>query len=216
MDNLAKGDWTNPERVKHFTKTYDTRYGDMFWNTFNKLIENKTYDVIADFGCGPGLWLLDAATKFHATRLHGLDESAEMLRQAEEIISKTIPSKNIQLDLINLDTERIAIKQDTLDLAFSGYVMHELADPKDFSSQVYSCLKSNSMCVVFDFVATSENLFVKVMSQVGMSEAHAKTRYPHMCKHSISDIDAILKSAGFETLSSELIDVRAIVVGLKP
>ena len=96
MENLAKGDWTDPERVKHFPKTYQVRYGDMFWNTFNKLIENKTRDVIADFGCGPGLWLLDAATRFNSTRLHGLE-------------------------LIDLDKDRIAITHNTLDLAFSGY-----------------------------------------------------------------------------------------------
>ena len=215
MENLAKGDWTDPERVKHFTKTYQVRYGDMFWKTFNKLIESKTRNVIADFGCGPGLWLLDAATRFNSTRLHGLDESEEMLRQVKEIIGKSIPTENIQLDLINLGKERIAIKQDTLDLAFSGYVLHELANPNDFSSQVYSCLKSNGMCVVCDFVATSEELFIEVMSNVGMSEEHAKARYPHMCKHSISDIETILKSAGFENISSELLDVRTIVVGLK-
>lgn len=216
MDNLAKGDWTDPDRVKFTNKTYQSRYGDMFWTTFNKLIENKTRNVIADFGCGTGLWLFDAATRFNSTRLHGLDESEEMLRQAEEIIGKSIPTENIQLDLINLDKERIAIKQDTLDLAFSGYVLHELANPNDFSSQVYSCLKRNGICVIFDFVATSEELFIEIVSHVGMSEDHAKTRYPHMCKHSIADIEAILKSAGFENISSELLDVRAIVVGLKP
>ncbi len=216
MDNLAKGDWTNPERVKRFTKTYHTRYGELFWNTFSKLIENKTRDVIADFGCGPGLWLADAATRFNATRLHGLDESEEMLNQAEEIINKTISTANIQLDLINLDKERIAIKEDSLDMAFSGYVLHELANPNDVSAQVYSILKRNGICVVFDFVATNVDLFVKVMSQAGMSEDRAKSRYPHMCKHSITDIEAILKSAGFEDISSELLDVRAIVVGLKP
>ena len=85
MENLSKGDWTDPERVKHFIKTYEVRYGDMFWNTFYKLTETKTLDVIADFRCGPGLWLVDAATRFNSIRLHGLDESEEMLTQAKEI-----------------------------------------------------------------------------------------------------------------------------------
>ena len=214
--NPGKADWADDERVQRMAKSYNVRYDDEFWKAFETLTNDESRSAVADFGCGPGLWLADAATRFNSTRLHGLDESEEMLHQAEEIISKTIPTENIQLDLINLDKERIAIKEDSLDLAFSGYVLHELANPNDFSSQVYSILKRNGTYVVFDFVATNIDLFVKVMAQAGMSEDRAKSRYPHMCKHSITDIEAVLKSAGFENISSELLDVRAIVVGLKP
>ena len=215
MENLGKGDWSDPERFKHFVQTYQQRYGDLFWDAVIELSGSGTRDVIADFGCGPGIWLADAATRFSASKVYGLDESETMLNQAQEILGNKLSSEDVQLDLVNLDTEPININPNSLDLAFSGYLLHELANPNDFISQLSTCLKEKGVCIVFDFVSTNVELFVKTMKQVGWDEERARKRYPHMCKHSPEDIEQILRSAGFTNISSKLLDVRAIVLGIK-
>lgn len=215
MDNLGKGDWSDPERVKHFIQTYHQRYGDQFWDAVIELVGSGSRDIIADFGCGPGIWLADAASRFKASKIFGLDESESMLEQAKEILKKGISPENVHLNLVNLDTEPININPNSLDLAFSGYLLHELANPNDFISQLLTCLKEQGVCIVFDFVSTDVELFVKTMKQVGWDEERARKRYPHMCKHSPEDIETILRSAGFTDISSKLLDVRAIVLGIK-
>ncbi|MFW9933724.1 MAG: hypothetical protein ACFFDR_13870, partial [Candidatus Thorarchaeota archaeon] len=64
MENLAKSNWTDPERVQEFAKTYESRYGDEFWQILCQLLPLLSAPSIGDFGCGPGLWLADAATRF--------------------------------------------------------------------------------------------------------------------------------------------------------
>jgi len=215
MENLGKGDWSDPERVKHFIHTYQQRYGDIFWDAVIELVGSGSRDVIADFGCGPGIWLTDAASRFKASKIFGLDENETMLEEAKEILKKGLSPENVRLDLVNLDTEPINIAPNSLDLAFSGYLLHELANPNDFISQLLARLKEQGVCIVFDFVSTDVELFVKTMKQVGWDEERARKRYPHMCKHSLDDIEKILESAGFTGISSKLLDVRAIVVGIK-
>jgi endonuclease III len=54
------------------------------------------------------------------------------------------------------------------------------------------------------------------MAALGTSEENARKRYPHMCKHSLTDIENILKKAGFSSVKSKsILDTRAIVVAVK-
>lgn len=49
-----------------------------------------------------------------------------------------------------------------------------------------------------------------------MSEEHARKRYPHMCKHSASEIVEILQESGFHDCCGMSIDeIHVVVVGLK-
>lgn len=216
MDNLAKGNWSDPERVKHFAKTYSLRYGESFWDSVFKLVNHTQRSVIADFGSGPGMWLDDAGERFNATILYAFDASAEMLAYTKEILKASEAPREFEIHHIDFDIDSIPLVAKTLDLGFTGYTFHEVANPRNFTKQVFDCLDDNGVFIVFDFVSGDPEGFVRIMSHMGMNEELARKRYPHMCKHSVDDIREILEHTGFISIDSITLDgIRAIVVGVK-
>jgi ubiquinone/menaquinone biosynthesis C-methylase UbiE len=212
----GKADWTDDERVQRMAKSYNVRYDDAFWDTFDALTSGESRSVVADFGCGPGLLLADVANRFNAHSAIALDESEQMLALAKTSLEERTNLQSIDIQHVNFDAETIRVDPDSIDFAFSGFMLHEVASPSDFVSQVYKLVKSNGIYVVYDFVSGNEAMFVKTMSEQGMSEEQARKRYPHMCKHSADDIVAILETSGFSNCRAQTIgEIRAVVVGLK-
>ncbi|MFW9835568.1 MAG: class I SAM-dependent methyltransferase, partial [Candidatus Thorarchaeota archaeon] len=185
--NLAKADWTDDDRVQRMAKTYNIRYDEKFWKAVESLTGMESRSVVADFGCGPGLLLADIANRFKAHTAIALDESAQMLAVAKSKLEELTKLETIDIHQVNFDTEPIKINPDSIDFAFSGFMLHEVASPIDFVSSVFKVVRTNGFYVVYDFVSGNEMQFVKAMSQQGMSEEHARKRYPHMCKHSADD-----------------------------
>jgi ubiquinone/menaquinone biosynthesis C-methylase UbiE len=197
-------------------KSYKTRYDDMFWDAFNILIHNDSRAVVADFGCGPGLLLADVANRFSAKTAIALDESEQMLALADVKLRELTELDSVDIHQVNFDTDEIIVEHDSIDFAFSGFMLHEVASPSDFVSSVYRLIKSNGVYMVYDFVSGNEEMFVKIMGEHGMDEEHARKRYPHMCRHSVDEISKILETSGFSDTRAQLIDeIRAVVVGLK-
>ncbi len=214
--NHGKSDWANNEHVQRMAKSYHVRYDDKFWNALTSLSSGDTRDVIADFGCGPGLLLTDLANKFNAHTAIALDESEPMLTLAEKNLRNRTKLESIQIQQVNLDTDEIRIAFDSIDLAFSGFMLHEVTSPRDFVVSVYKLVKPNGVYIVYDFVSGNEDQFVKTMIDFNMSEDEARKRYPHMCKHSAEDIVEILEASGFSNCRVLRVDdIRAVAVGLK-
>ncbi len=212
----GKSDWADPEHVQRMAKSYQTRYDDKFWNAFTSVSNSETKLVIADFGCGPGLLLTDLANKFNARTAIALDESGPMLALAEKNLRNKTKIESIQIQQVNFDTDEIRVAADSIDLAFSGFMLHEVASPHDFVTSVYKLVKSNGVYVVYDFVSGNEEQFVKAMVDFDMSEDEARKRYPHMCKHSAENIVEILEASGFSNCRVLRVDdIRAVAVGLK-
>ncbi|MFW9788294.1 MAG: class I SAM-dependent methyltransferase [Candidatus Thorarchaeota archaeon] len=212
----GKGDWSDPDFVKRMAQTYNVRYDDSFWNAFSSLTTKEPRPIVADFGCGPGLLLVDIANRFNADVAIALDESEEMLNLAEVKLKERTNLKSIDIHLVNFDTEEIRIAPATIDFAFSGFMLHEVAGPSDFASKVFRLIKPTGVYMVYDFISGNEDVFVRSMVEHGMSEEKARKRYPHMCRHSADEITQILETSGFSETRAKLIDeIRAVVVGLK-
>ncbi|TXT57795.1 MAG: Ubiquinone/menaquinone biosynthesis C-methyltransferase UbiE [Candidatus Thorarchaeota archaeon] len=216
MADLAKADWSDSDRVKSIADSYHRRYGDHFWKELVQLVESVSIHTLGDFGCGPGLFLRDAVKEFNASKIIGIDASKEMLSYAREISLANLSKVKVELIEQDFDKSRINLPTQSVDLGFSGYVLHEVADPYDFVQQIYRTINFKGGYVVYDFVSGNPDEFVKIMSEGHMDPEKARKRYPHMCKHSISDIEDILIREGFSgTKSVQLDPIRAIVLGIK-
>jgi SAM-dependent methyltransferase len=217
MDNLAKDDWSADDRVQRMIKRYPLSYHEPFWSVLQRLVESKSKDVIADFGCGPGLLLVDLVKKFQAKYVYGFDDSENMLKQAARFLSEIMSEEQFTLQRINFDESKIMLEPDTLDFAFTGHMFHEIADPSDLASQVFTSLKHGGQFTIFDYVSGNPEGFIRKMVGSGMNEEAARARYPHMCKHSVDDLMEFLSKAGFSNIVFEKIDEdsRAVVVGVK-
>jgi ubiquinone/menaquinone biosynthesis C-methylase UbiE len=200
MDNLAKADWADPERVKSLAESYDRRYDEDFWNAFCDILRHPSPDVVADFGCGPGLFLVDSVQKLGAATVYGFDESAEMLSQAEEFLQTVLPEERIHLQKMNFDNESVELSSNDVNLAFSGYVIHEVKDPQSLLKRVNKVLSPAGEYVILDYISGDPEGFVKAMMQRGMEKSKAEARYPHMCKNSLQDLRNLLSFSGFEAI----------------
>ncbi len=216
MEHHGKEDWTDEDRVQRLAKSYEVRYDEKFWKALKALVGSGTRAVVADFGCGPGLLLADFVNRYKAIVAIGLDESKKMLSQTEIFLKERTNLDSFELVQVNFDIEEIPVEIDSIDLAFSGFMLHEVAHPDEFVSQVFRLVRLFGFLVVYDFISGNEDAFVKTMSEHGMNEEHARKRYPHMCKHSANDIVELLQTSGFQDCRMIVLDdVRAVVAGLK-
>lgn len=213
--NLGKADWTDKDRIQGIIESYSLRYGDIFWTALIELTGEKARNNIADFGCGPGLFLVDAACRFSARRLFGLDESKEMLEEARRFIQERTAVESYELTTIDFDEATIPIQLKSIDLAFSGFMLHEVASPQDFVHQVCETLRTSGVYAVYDYVSKDEETFVRKMVEQGFSPERARLRFPHMCKHSLDDIRTLMEKAGLRNVQSVAVnDIRGLTVGL--
>ncbi len=215
MSDLGRADWSDPERVKKLASSYSQRYGSVFWMAMQKLTGGQTRTTIADFGCGPGLFLVDALSKYKAKRVIGLDASEAMLKQASNLLQGKLPQNDIMLKTVDFDSSVLGLTSGSIDLAFSGFLLHEIRNPAGLVAQVYESVADSGLYAVYDFISGNMQAFVDHMKKNGMNNAEARRRYPHMCRHSLSDLERMLVNAGFSRVESSVIDVRAVVVGRK-
>lgn len=216
MSRPGKADWSDSDRVEALAKTYQERYDKEFWESFDQLVDDEPRLVVADFGCGPGLLLADLARRFSAESAVGVDESEEMLDYAKATMRGVETLKSYTLKRANFDSDRIPLKAKSLDFGFCGFLLHEVASPRDFIGEVSRVLKNSGSYIVYDFVSGDKEAFIRVMSAQGMDSEHAANRYPHMCKHSAVDIEEMLASSGFEGVRSIVMNgMRAVVAGFK-
>ncbi|MFW9910575.1 MAG: class I SAM-dependent methyltransferase [Candidatus Thorarchaeota archaeon] len=216
MDHhLGKADWSDKDRINVIIDVYSRRYDTTFWITLVKLAGDQKRDVIADFGCGPGLFLVDASKKFAARRLIGLDESREMLDQAKIFIEERTTVESYELTVANFDEVGVPLDPGSIDLAFCGFMLHEVASPPDFVRQVCGTLRTGGKYIIYDFISGDEETFVRKMTEQGMSAERARIRYPHMCKHSLDEIRGFVEAAGLSEVKAIAVnDIRGLVVGL--
>ena len=56
-----------------------------------------------------------------------------------------------------------------MDLGFSGYMLHEVADPSDLVSQIAKAIRPGGEYAVFDFISGNEDAFVKAFMEIPVS-----------------------------------------------
>ncbi len=214
MHHLRKDDWQDPERVQGLITSYKERYGTEFWEAFDRLTGNQSITTVAEFGCGPGLLLVDVAIKFQAQYIFGLDASKAMLEQAAVFLGEKFAETQFELKVVDFDTQEIPLSNGSIDIAFSGFFLHEVNSPINLITEARSKLSPGGMFVVYDFVSGNKDAFIEIMTARGMPIDRVEARYPHMCRHSLDDIEELFKEAGYASVDSVQIDaIRSVVVG---
>ncbi len=216
MPHLGKADWSDSERVESLANSYGERYGESFWRAFSNLMNSMSVSDVLEFGSGPGLFLVDAVKRLGASRVYGIDESAEMIEQAKAFLSRVLSPTQFTLVQLNLDTDKIPFEPGIADLAFSGYLLHEVSAPFQHIQSACKLLKDTGVYAIYDFVSGDEEAFVEGMIARGMDEKRARKKYPHMCKHSVDGIRGFFDDANYQFSQYEMVeDFVAIVIGLK-
>ncbi|RLI62239.1 MAG: hypothetical protein DRO93_01930 [Candidatus Thorarchaeota archaeon] len=216
MEDLGRADWQDPKRVACMIESYRHRYGAAFWTALRDMIGASPRMCVVDLGCGPGLFLVDAARLLGANTLYGIDASREMLDQAQEFLETLSPDVSFRLICHDLDQGDPPLGTENADLVFSGFLLHELERPERVLLFARCLLKPGGVCAAMDYVSGDEAAFVDAMTHSGMAEEQARKRYPHMCKRSVDDIMHLFEEAGLRRISARRLgNYRAVVIGVK-
>ncbi|HII75453.1 MAG TPA: class I SAM-dependent methyltransferase [Methanolinea sp.] len=122
----------------------DTRFRRILYRP-DRLAEDyvKQGDRVLDFGCGPGFFTREFAKRVGDTgRVYAVDLQDEMLRIVEgkmesEGLLPRVTTHQCRPDSIGLPPE----PNDTFDVAFAIFVVHEVPDPEKLFQEIAALLK---------------------------------------------------------------------------
>ena len=97
----------------------------------------RSFEVVADVGCGYGRSLPKLNQRFAPTRLIGMDIEPEML----EASSKEVAAAGINAEFICCSSSNIALPDNSVDLLFCHQTFHHLIDQEKAIEEFFRVLK---------------------------------------------------------------------------
>ena len=101
-------------------------------------------DVVMDFGCGPGFFLIPLAKV--AGRAIGVDVSPRMLEKAAQHAKK----KGVTIELLQSDGTGIQLEDSSVDLILLNHVFHEVEDKPRVLGEFQRILKASGRLAIVE------------------------------------------------------------------
>ncbi len=158
-------------------------------------------ETILDVGCGSGGLSLPLARKLKGGRVICLDLSDEMLAGLKSRARKAGLENRIQI--IKAPASKSGLEGDSVDIAVSNNVFHELDEPAQALAEQLRVLKSGGHLVFSDFRRTR---MVKVIIA-----SHHEGHGPYEAQ----EVESLLKEAGFRDVEVKTNRHRLLAYALK-
>jgi ubiquinone/menaquinone biosynthesis C-methylase UbiE len=198
---------------------YYVRFNPDFWAFFERDVAPGLPDapVLADLGCGPGLYLRDVSERLPTATLHGVDKGEEMLGHAGSLEYAGGTPTFHDADVAG----RLPFEDASVDLLTIAAVLHTLVDPFTFLDEVRRVLSPNGRLLLYDWVRVSFADYIAYrQSEPGDPE---DARYPRALelfsmhnKYTPDDWRWIFAQAKFEVLTEAWPYPRAIALLTRP
>ncbi len=101
-------------------------------------------EAVLDFGCGPGFYTIEIATR--VWRTIGVDISNEMLAKARRAASKA----SVSVEFLLTDGEGVAIEDESVDLILLNHVFHEIEQPDRVLREFRRILKTQGRLAILE------------------------------------------------------------------
>lgn len=123
-----------------------------------KAVEIKEEDLVADVGCGTGIFLKIAKEKYPKTRFVGIDPDAGTLAVAKGRFTRS----NLQIELKQAFAESLPLHNESVDTCFSTLTLHHMPNEIKLQAikEMHRVLKPGGVAVIADF-GESRNLFLR-------------------------------------------------------
>ncbi len=152
MNNISKG-YDNKLAVSYAAKRKNFRSSDKFLITELNRIDLKN-KVVLDFGCGDGAEAPNLL-KLGAKRVIGIDPSSSMIR-----LAKSRKLKKAAFE--STDGKRIPLKDNSIDLVYSRFVLHYIEDIPGQMKEISRVMKPDSyFAAIFQCLTTNKGLLNK-------------------------------------------------------
>jgi ubiquinone/menaquinone biosynthesis C-methylase UbiE len=198
---------------------YHVRFNEAFWTFYEADVVPGLPDapVLADLGCGPGLYLRDMSQRLPNATLHGVDKGDDMLGHARslEYVGDTPTFHDADV------AGRLPFEDASVDLLTIAAVMHTLVDPFTFLDEVRRVLSLNGRLLLYDWVRVSFADYIAYRESEAGDPPEA--RYPRALelfathnKYTPDDWRWIFAQATFEVLTETWPYPRAIALLTRP
>jgi SAM-dependent methyltransferase len=198
---------------------YYVRFNDDFWDFFAAEVQPLLPDapVLADLGCGPGLYLRDVSARLPGAKLIGVDRGDDMLGHARSLeyvgATPTFESGDVAGSL--------PLTTGSIDLLTIAAVMHSLENPFSFLKEVRRVLKPGGVFLLYDWVRVGFKAYINLrVSEPGDS---LEARYPRALelfsthnKYTDQDWRWIFEEADFSVIKEAWPFPRAIALVTRP
>lgn len=122
-----------------------------------RLKRMKPQGVLADLGCGPGIFTGDVAKAFPGLKVIAFDISAGMLELAGNYLESAKLTDRTSLMLGNL--QKLPFGDDSLDVIVSTFSLHHWIDPQGAFGEIHRVLKPQGQFLVFDTRRDAPGIF---------------------------------------------------------
>jgi SAM-dependent methyltransferase len=185
----------NKVNYNAISSSYDNRYEKDQWanirNGLNELIVKNNYHNILEVGCGTGYWL--EVIKSNQRNTFGLDYSIGMLKK----VSETGRCKNV----VNGDANFLPFNEGYFDLIFCLNALHHFQNKEQFILDAAKYLSPGGTIAIIGVDPRCENDEWYIYEYFDSTYSDDLDRFP-----SWKNIEAWMKQAGFENISSKIID----------
>jgi ubiquinone/menaquinone biosynthesis C-methylase UbiE len=113
--------------------------------------------VVADIGCGTGVFLEIAKKKYPKVQFIGIDPDKKVLLRAKERLDRA----QLSVELKEAFAESLPISSESVDVCFSTLAFHHMPNETKLKAmqEIYRILKPNGIIVIADFGKTKSVLF---------------------------------------------------------
>ncbi|MBB4954067.1 ubiquinone/menaquinone biosynthesis C-methylase UbiE [Agrobacterium vitis] len=169
-----------------------------------------------DIGCGPGDVLLRLRRLATDWILVGADISARMLSLASEDEAKRLTANETPINWLMINGRRIALPEATFDVVISNSVLHHVADPVHFWSEIGRLSKPGTEVFVRDLRRPASEAEARAIIERNIPNEYevVKTHYfsSLLSSYTCSEVESQLRKAGISGLSVMEIEDRYLSV----
>lgn len=117
--------------------------------------------VIADIGCGTGVFLEAVKSRYSDARVIGVDPDA----QALTIADKRLRKQGFEVELINAFAESFPVPDDSVDVCFTTLALHHMPDESKRKAieEMRRVLKPKGKIVITDFGKTDSRIIRQIL-----------------------------------------------------
>jgi len=133
--------------VRRLEMLFVGNYRSAFLTEISHLVKGN--EVILDVGAGSGYFSLLIAEKLKNGKVICLDLSEEMLNTLERKAEKKGLKDKIQI--LKADASSTGLKEESVDLAVSNFVLHELSHTEAILSEIKRVMKTGGWIIITDF-----------------------------------------------------------------
>lgn len=149
------------------------RVDDTFVEHALRLVAGRPAGTALDVGCGPGQIVLKLAQRLPGWHFIGVDRAANMLRQAEVALRKTVGAQHAcpehsrraapdllpRVQFLRADGNRLPFPDASFDLVTSNSVLHHLAEPLRVLAEIARVAKPGAAILLRDLRRPSRLAF---------------------------------------------------------